>query len=868
MRSPRTTTAKLWTAGLLAALWAAWMMCTPASIKAQESGPDGATTVSGVLAAQLAAGGDTAMLVVLDAQLDPADVLALAAVAANADRTTRADVLYRQLTAHATADQAELRAWLAAQGVLYRPFYLVNMIRVVGDAELAHALARHPGVARLEADPEIRQSLALARPALAATVAESRRSFLALSWLHEDTTPASSTSLPWGLTNTRADQVWALGYTGQNIVVASQDTGVDWEHPALQPGYRGWDGAGADHAYNWFDAWGIDGRPATCSSDPQVPCDDNGHGTHTVGTMNGPANDAEPQVGMAPDAEWIGCRNMRNGFGTPSSYAACFEFFLAPYPQGGDPFTDGDPTLAPHIVNNSWGCPGFEGCDATSLRQVVETVRAAGIFVIASAGNSGPACSTVNTPIAIHDATFTVGATNQSNTLATFSSRGPVTVDGSGRAKPDISAPGVGVYSTYLNDGYTNLQGTSMASPHVAGAAALLWSAAPALIGQIDQSEQVLIKSATPVDTATCAPDGVTGSPNALYGFGRLDALAAVNMAQAPARAEITVESCAAAPVDGAQVHLTDAVTGYAHTGVTSSTGTAVFDPLFVRAGGDVFTATVTLPSAPGTDVYAATAMTLTRSTTTTVRLAPADCTASHQLDIVRRAADPIRPGESISFTVTVTNTGSSAWNAYPLTVAYDPVYLAYADATPAPTTVDTATGLITWSDAQAHAAARRAGELDAGESLAVTATLIARTDTTLLPDSLTTVTGGTTALAVTDGVRIYQPTAAVITDVSLRAQGVDVVLTWRATTEAFIQGYRLYGVYADGVVASLTPTPIPAQGVDGAVYEFVDTTRHNPLFSSYLLDVLESDGSFTQIGMGSSPIGGRFFLPMLRGAE
>ena len=832
-----------------------WTLLAVHPLHAQEVGASQAAAVSQTLSAQLATGDDIPMLVVLDDQPEPAQLLAAAALAAAADRSARADVLYRGLTAHATAAQADLRAWLDAQGVAYRPFYLVNMIRVVGDAELAAALARRPEVARLEADPEVRQTL---------TVATTTR--LATAWLHANDDPTTTAVLPWGLTTTRADQVWALGYTGQNIVVASQDTGVEWDHPALQPRYRGWDGATADHAYNWFDAWGIDGRPARCSSDPQVPCDDHGHGTHTVGTMDGQAVGAEPQLGMAPDATWIGCRNMRNGVGTPSSYTACFEFFLAPYPQGGDPFTDGNPALAPHIVNNSWTCPGYEGCDATSLRQVVETVRAAGIFVIAAAGNSGPACSTVNAPIAIHDATFTVGATNQTDTLATFSSRGPVTVDGSGRAKPDISAPGVGVYSTYLNDGYSTLSGTSMASPHTSGAAALLWSAAPALIGRIDLSEQVLIKSATPITTATCSTDGVATSPNALYGYGRLDVLAAVEMAQAPARAAIAVQTCAGEAVPGVTVTLADVTTGYVNTATTDLAGVVAFDPVFVRAGGDPFTATVTAPGAPLSDVYAPTAVTLRRDVTSTFTLTPASCTSSHALSISGHGVDPIRPGEAISFTFTVTNTGSITWNASPLTFAYAPDYLGYTGAAPSPTTVTTGSGLLAWTNDLVQAAQIDAGELSAGESLTVTVEFLARQDTTSLPDSMTTVTAGTDARSVSAGVRIYQPTATLVTDIAVAARGSDVELTWRVAMESFINAYRLYGSTADGTLVPLTPAVLPAQGENDARYSVTDTSRHTPPFARYVLEVIEADGVTTQIDMGQNPVQGRAWLPWVPG--
>ena len=379
--------------------------------------------------------------------------------------------------------------------------------------------------------------------------------------------------------------MWALGYTGQGITVASQDTGVQWDHPALQRHYRGWEGEAqlAQHPYNWFDAWGVGGRPPYCNqSDAQIPCDDHGHGTHTVGTMLGNATADQVQVGMAPDADWIGCRNMRNGVGTPASYIACFEFFLAPYPQNGDPFEDGRPELAPHIVNNSWGCPPSEGCDVDSLQQIVETVRAAGIFVVASAGNHGSSCGTVDDPIAIYDATFSTGAHDFKGAIASFSSRGPVSVDGSGRLKPDISAPGVAVYSTTVNNRYSSLSGTSMASPHVVGATALLWSAVPELVGEIDMTEQVLIKSAMPASVSLCGSGDEPATPNNVYGYGRLNALQAVELAQHPAKVAVQISrqdgnETGETPMPGITLTLTDQKTGYRYETSTSDEGSALF---------------------------------------------------------------------------------------------------------------------------------------------------------------------------------------------------------------------------------------------------------------------------------------------------
>ncbi|MBX3014729.1 MAG: S8 family serine peptidase [Caldilineaceae bacterium] len=536
--------------------------------------PNQVAEISDYLQTELrTAQGPVSLLIILREQVEPQAALARVNLR-NASREAKATFLYRELTTTAQRSQASLRAWLTAQGVAYQPFYLVNMLQVEADAQLVAALRQRPEVARLVANPLIDQGLQRASQAPRfATVAQAEAQ--------------ASLARPYGLDFTHAPDVWALGYTGQGIVVASQDTGVEWDHPALQAAYRGYitdtNTITITHVYNWFDAWGTVGRPARCVADAQVPCDDDGHGTHTVGTMVGDATAiSDTVIGMAPGAQWIGCRNMRNGVGTPASYTACFQFFLAPYPQGGNPETDGRAELAPHIINNSWGCPPSEGCDVDSLRQIVETVRAAGQLVVSSAGNKGSSlpsgCSTVVDPIAIYDASFSVGAHNSTGTVASFSSRGPVTIDGSRRMKPDISAPGVAVRSAWINDGFNTIQGTSMASPHVAGAAALLWSAVPSLIGQIDRTEQVLIKSATPMLFNQCGESSSPVSPNNTYGYGLLDIAAAVQMAQQPGSVTITVT---AEVTTNVRVRLTDERTGYIYEAVTDATGVAQFPLLY-----------------------------------------------------------------------------------------------------------------------------------------------------------------------------------------------------------------------------------------------------------------------------------------------
>ncbi|MGB9724538.1 MAG: carboxypeptidase regulatory-like domain-containing protein, partial [Chloroflexia bacterium] len=390
----------------------------------------------------------------------------------------RGEFVVRVLTETAQRSQARARALLDARGLRYRTFIAGNELYVwSGNLQTAKALANLPEVAFIRAprtyhiDPVISSE-----------------------------PKASPQALDWGIVDTGADDFWAtFGMQGQGIVVSNIDTGVQWDHPALDQAYRC--PANPTDPSCWYDPSNICGGTV---------CDNNGHGTHTMGTMVGDDDPSLPyQVGMAPDAQFIMCKGCETNSCSEFALNACADWMLAP---------GGNPNNRPHVVNNSWG---GGGCDDWYLVKV-NAWRAAGIFPAFSAGNSGSGCNTLGSP-GDYQESFGSAAHDSSRTIAAFSSRGPSCFGHDPYTKPNISAPGVNVCSSIPTNSWScAYSGTSMASPHSAGAVALLWSCNPSLIGQIDQTFEIL------QDNADTPPPGNCGAPpdgegNYTYGYGYLN---------------------------------------------------------------------------------------------------------------------------------------------------------------------------------------------------------------------------------------------------------------------------------------------------------------------------------------------------------
>ncbi len=574
----------------LAILAAGLLPWLAAQSAAGHAGPATSAKIAPWVLEHTANGAQAEFLVVLTQQAD------LSRADSLPTKLEKGRYVYRALWTTAQTTQAPILNWLKARGVEHRSYYILNLIWVKADREVADALAARTDVARIVGNPAIH-------------VIEPRP----ISPTAPDLL-AAPTGVEPGVSNVHAPEVWAMGFTGQGIVVGGQDTGIQWDHPALKAHYRGWNATTVTvtHEYNWHDSIHTNTHGFnSCGVDSPAPCDDYGHGTHTIGTAVGDDGGAY-QIGMAPGAKFIGCRNMDNGYGMPTTYIECFEFFLAPYPVGGTP-AQGDPSQAPDVTNNSWVCPPSEGCDVNSLTQAVQAQRAAGILTVASAGNDGSSCSTVSDPPAFYEEVYTVGALNTgTDTIAGFSSRGPIIVDGSNRRKPDISAPGTDTLSAYPVNTYVYLSGTSMAAPHVAGAVALLWSARPWLKNQITATEEIFNTSAAHIPNATCDTAGTTW-PNNTYGYGRLDVKAAVDAAQLSGTLQGTVTARdTGTPITGMEVQATNAAQSF----ITSTVSSGLYN---MQVPADTYTVTTI---APGYSPFITTSIQVTVSQTTTLNIA------------------------------------------------------------------------------------------------------------------------------------------------------------------------------------------------------------------------------------------------------
>jgi subtilisin family serine protease len=435
------------------------------------------------------------------------------------DWRARGQMVFERLTRTATLSQGPLRALLRSRGIDHQPFWIVNAIKITAPAAVVRLLGSLPEIATVVPDRTI-----------------------ALPPRLEAREEPKAVSAEWGLENIGATAVWErYGFHGDGVVVASIDTGVDFTHPALKRQYRGRkaDG-GLDHNYNWYDPASICGSPSL------KPCDNAGHGTHTMGIILGEDQDdpTATRIGVAPRARWIAAKGCESGDCSLASLMRAGEWMVAPTDlYGANP----RPDMRPHIVNNSWSAGAG---DDVFFQKIVKAWVAAGIFPAFASGNDGPTCNSADSP-ADYSESYAVGAYDSENKIAAFSSRGSTALGG---IKPNISAPGVNIRSSIPGGGYGVSNGTSMATPHVSGAVALIWSAAPRLLGDIAGTRALLDQTATDTEDLSC---GGNADNNNVFGQGRLNALAAVT--QAPRAPTGTLQGFVQAVSEGRVVVARDA---------------------------------------------------------------------------------------------------------------------------------------------------------------------------------------------------------------------------------------------------------------------------------------------------------------------
>ena len=428
------------------------------------------------------------VLVKLSGQAD------LSAAAQIEDWNERGWAVYRALTGAAESTQAALLQRLESSRAAghfssVQRYWIVNLISLEADRMAIDELAASPEVEAIL--PPMKLEAPIVVPEQPA---------------------AAPTAIEWGVSKIRAPEVWSTySTTGAGVVAANVDTGVQFNHPALVNQYRGNLGGGNfNHNYNWFDPTGATVFPTAVEGS---------HGTHVMGTEVGD-DGAGNQIGVAPGAKWMaayGC--------CPDNEALLLaqQFMLAPTDLAGN---NPDPSRRPHVLNQSWGGPG----GSQIFEDVIAALRASGVFPAFSAGNSGGnGCGSLGSP-GDNPSAFNVASTNSSDGISSSSSRGPNPI--TGKVGPEVAAPGVSVRSSVPTNAYAVLSGTSMASPHVAGAVALLISLEPKLMGQVEQLEELLRKTAVPLNVAqTCGGvNAATAVPNNAFGWGRIDVKAAADM--------------------------------------------------------------------------------------------------------------------------------------------------------------------------------------------------------------------------------------------------------------------------------------------------------------------------------------------------
>ena len=404
----------------------------------------------------------------------------------------RASELINQLQEKARTAQVNILSYLqdkSSQGLVfqYESYWIANLVMVEAKIDVINELMLRLDVSQMDLDA----TLELDKPV---EVSES--------------VPEGTESVESGLKIINSLLLWAIGITGQGRLVMGIDTGVQLGHPALQ--YK-WRGNHVPYNQAWFDPVGGTTTPNDCDY----------HGSHTMGTMVGRSTTTADTVGVAINAEWIAAKTICSSPHTSNSIAA-FQWAMNP---DGNPSTIDD---MPDAISNSWYDPDVTNECSGIYKTTLDAVEAAGIAVIFSAGNNGPGVSTITKPKNINTNPVNVfcvaninGASwlsGSNDPIASSSSRGPSLCGGTGSLliKPEVSAPGTSVRSCNSSGGYTLATGTSMASPHVAGAVALLKQAFPNLTGR--QILEALYNTARDL--------GTVGEDNT-YGMGLIDVFAA-----------------------------------------------------------------------------------------------------------------------------------------------------------------------------------------------------------------------------------------------------------------------------------------------------------------------------------------------------